>query len=56
MFEYETFKDIAAMVTYFIEGVYNKKSLNFSLGYMPPEEFEYLFKNNKIKAHQLALT
>jgi len=36
--------------------VYNKKRLHSSSGYLPPEEFEYIFKNNKIKAHQLVLT
>jgi transposase InsO family protein len=56
MFEYETFADVVSRVTYFIEEVYNKKRLHSSLGYMPPEEFEYIFKNNKIKTHQLALT
>lgn len=56
IFEYETFDDVADRITYFIEEVYNKKRLHSSLGYMPPEEFEYIFKNNKIKAHQLALT
>ena len=56
MFEYETFADVAARVTYFIEEVYNKKRLHSSLGYMSPEEFEYIFKNNKIRTHQLALT
>jgi len=55
MFEYETFADVAARITYFIEEVYNKKRLHSSLGYMPPEEFEYIFKNNKIRTHQLAL-
>ena len=56
MFEYETFDDVAARITYFIEEVYNRKRLHSSLGYLPPEEFEYIFKNNKIKAHQLVLT
>jgi putative transposase len=56
MFEYETFADVVERITYFIEEVYNKKRLHSSLGYMPPEEFEYIFKNNKIKAHKLALT
>ena len=55
MFEYDTFTDVASRVTYFIEEVYNKKRLHSSLGYMPPEEFEYIFKNNKIRTHQLAL-
>ena len=55
MFEYETFTDVASRITYFIEEVYNKKRLHSSLGYMPPEEFEYIFKNNKIKTHQLTL-
>jgi hypothetical protein len=34
------FADIAERITYFIEEVYNKKSLNTS-----PEKFEYIFKN-----------
>ena len=56
MFEYETFADVADRVAYFIEEVYNRKRLHSSLGYMPPEEFEYKFKNNKMESHQLTLT
>ena len=56
MFEYKDFEDVSASITYFIEEVYNKKRLYSSLGYLPPEEFEYIFENNKINAHQLALT
>lgn len=56
MFEYETFEYVIARITYFIEEVYNRKRLHSSLGYLPPEEFEYIFENNKIKAHQLTLT
>jgi putative transposase len=53
MSDYETYEDVLAFVPYFIEEVYNKKRLHSSLGYMPPEEFEYKF--NKNKSHQLVL-
>lgn len=55
MFEYETFDDVVLRITYFIEEVYNKKRLHSTLRYTPPEEFEYIFENNKPKTHQLAL-
>jgi len=54
MSEYITLEDALNSIPYFIEEVYNKKRLHSSLGYMPPEEFEHKFNNNK--PHQLVLT
>ena len=56
MFEYQTYAYVAERINYFIEEIYNKKRSHSSLVYIPPEEFYYIFKNNKIKAHQLAPT
>jgi putative transposase len=53
MSDYETYEDVLASIPYFIEGMYNRKRLHSSLGYMPPEEFEDNF--NKNKSHQLVL-
>ena len=41
LWEYETYCDVIKRIPYFIEDVYNRKRLHSSLGYMPPEEFEY---------------
>lgn len=46
MRHYETYLDVIANVSHFIEEVYNKKRLHSSLGYVPPEEFEELNKMN----------
>ena len=54
MSEYQIFGDALNSIPYFIEEVYTKKRLYSSLGYIPPEEFENRFNNNK--AHQLVLT
>ncbi|MBA7637840.1 IS3 family transposase ISMco1 [subsurface metagenome] len=43
MFEYETYREVVSRIPYFIEEAYNRKRLHSSLGYMPPEEFEYIF-------------
>jgi len=43
LWEYETYRDVIERIPYFIEDVYNSKRLHSSLGYMPPEEFEYKF-------------
>ncbi len=56
MFEYDSFEEAIQGITHFIEEVYNSKRLHSSLGYMPPEEFEYKFHNNKIRTRQLVLT
>ena len=53
MGDYNTYEDVLFSIPYFIEEVYNRKRLHSSLGYMPPEEFEYKF--NKNKSHQLVL-
>ncbi|MCG2791136.1 MAG: IS3 family transposase [Actinomycetia bacterium] len=55
MFEYDNFEEALEGLTHFIEEVYNSKRLHSSLGYMPPEEFEYKF-NNKKSTRQLVLT
>ena len=56
MFEYDSFEEAVQGITHFIEEVYNSKRLHSSLGYMPPEEFEYKFNNNIIRTRQLVLT
>ena len=52
MFEYEIFKDVVAMVTYyFIEEAYNKKDYILHWGITPLKNLNIIFKNNKIKVH-----
>ena len=46
MRHYETYLDVIANVSHFIEEVYNKKRLHSSLGYLPPEEFKELNEMN----------
>jgi transposase InsO family protein len=53
MSDYETYDDVLSSIPYFIEEMYNRKRLHSSLGYMPPEEFEDKFNENK--SHQLVL-
>ncbi len=40
LWNYETYGEVLERLPFFIEEVYNKKRLHFSLGYMPPAEFE----------------
>ena len=56
MFEYDNFEEALRGIMHFIEEVYKSKRLHPSLDYMPPEEFEYKFHNNKIRTRQLVLT
>ncbi len=52
LWEYETYQDVIDRIPYFIEDVYNRKRLHSSLGYMPPEEFEYKFiEKNSCKVY-----
>jgi len=53
MSDYETYDDALASIPYYIEEVHNKKRLHSLVGYIPPEEFEYIF--NKNKSHQLVI-
>ncbi|MBA7544830.1 hypothetical protein ES705_37191 [subsurface metagenome] len=53
MSEYGIFEDFLNSIPYFIEELYKSKRLDSSPGYMPPEEFEHIFNNNK--THQLVL-
>lgn len=41
--EYDTYEDLLANISEFIEIVYNKKRLHSALGYLPPNEFEQNF-------------
>jgi len=57
MFDYETYAEVLNRIPYFIEEVYNRKRLHYSLGYMPPEEFENINNGNMKgnESHQLIL-
>ena len=47
MRHYETYLDVVENLPAFMEEIYNKKRLHSSLGYLPPEEFEDKYKNEK---------
>jgi putative transposase len=42
--QYETFEDAEGQIGQFIDDVYNQKRLHSSLGYLPPIEYESLYK------------
>ena len=46
--EYRTFDEGYSNIKQFIEGVYNKKRLHSSIGYLPPDEFEAKVLNNSL--------
>lgn len=51
--EYETFEDAARNTIRFIEDVYNAKRLHSSLGYLPPNEFEEVWRRKEIEERRL---
>ncbi len=47
--EYETYQDVVASPPYFIEEVYNQKTLHSPLGYQSPNDFENQLIYQKLK-------
>jgi putative transposase len=47
--DYEDFTDVVERVPQFIEAVYNRKRVHSGIGYLPPEEFEDILKDEKMK-------
>lgn len=45
LWQYESFTDVVDRMRTFIEDVYNRKRVHSALGYLPPVEFECIFKN-----------
>jgi putative transposase len=40
---FETFRDVAKRLPYFIEQIYNERRMNSALGYRSPNKFEAQF-------------
>jgi transposase InsO family protein len=55
LWEYENFLDVVERIPFFIEEVYNRKRLHSSIGYLPPEEFEEMLKD-EVKRKELVQT
>lgn len=47
LWNYETYADVKERIPFFIQEVYNNKRLHSSLNYMPPEEFEEAYFEQK---------
>jgi transposase InsO family protein len=50
--EYVDFADVVERVPQFIEAVYNRKRVHSGINYLPPEEFEAILQDEKMK-HKL---
>jgi len=51
--EYDNLADANAQIGHFLEAVYNQKRLHSSLGYLPPAEYEQLYKKNRDKSQTI---
>lgn len=49
LWEYESFIDVVERIPEFIEEVYNKKRVHSGIKYLPPEEFEIIFQDDKMR-------
>ena len=47
--EYDNLADANAQIGHFLEAVYNQKRLHSSLGYLPPAEYEQIYKQSRDK-------
>ena len=47
--EYDNLADANAQIGHFLDAVYNQKRLHSSLGYLPPAEYEQLYKRDRDK-------
>jgi len=55
LWENETLADVQRRIPYFIEAVYHQKRLHSTLGYLPPDEFEQLVKEQKLQPARIRL-
>jgi len=55
LWENETLADVQRRIPYFIEAVYHQKRLHSALGYLPPDEFEQLVKEQKLQPARIKL-
>jgi putative transposase len=51
--DYASFAEAQANLTAFIEDVYNAKRLHSSLGYLPPNEFETIYRLSKLTSESV---
>ena len=47
--EYDNLADANAQIGHFLDAVYNQKRLHSSLGYLPPAEYEQIYKQSRDK-------